>query len=114
MTIVSDVTLTAFLIASESAGIEFGRRVEEDKTFLRNVVPIHNDTHNNVPAGSRFYSGLFIKGRRLQVDPKRARNIDFYNSIYRSINRSFKLLLKFSHLHLLELKRIIPESRLIM
>lgn len=54
MTIVSDVTLTDSSIASESAGIEFGRRVDEDKTFLRNVVPIQNGTHNNVPVESRF------------------------------------------------------------
>jgi len=54
MTIVSDATLTAFPISPESAGTEFGRRVEEDRTFPRNVVPIHNATQNNVPAGSRF------------------------------------------------------------
>ena len=54
MTIVRDVTLTAFPVAPESAGTEFGRRVEGDIAFLRNVVPIHNATQNNVPAGSRF------------------------------------------------------------
>jgi len=54
MIIVSDVTLTTSSIASESAETEFGRRVEEDKTFLRNVVPIHKDAQNNVTAGSRF------------------------------------------------------------
>lgn len=54
MNIVRDVTLTASPLAPESGGTEFGRRVQGDRTFLRNVVPIHNATQNNVPGGSRF------------------------------------------------------------
>jgi hypothetical protein len=54
MTVVSDVTLTAFPVALESAGTEFGRRVEVDGTLLRSLVPICNATHSYVQAGSRF------------------------------------------------------------
>jgi len=54
MTIVCDATLTTSPIAPESAGTEFGSRVEGDRTLPRNVVPVHNATQNNVPAGSRL------------------------------------------------------------